>query len=77
MYGRRIVGGKISILKPQLQVNPLNENVVNKKVEEVVSQQHLGNNGKEIINNSLETKKTEPLKKTRNEKILKFINFQI
>jgi hypothetical protein len=77
MYGRRIVGGKISILKPP-QANPLYlDNVVKKTVEEVVTKPLEKSNEKVVMNNNLETKKTEPLRKIRNEKILKFINFQI
>jgi hypothetical protein len=82
MYGaKRFIGGKLSVLKPQLQVvNPLGDNnIIHKKVEEVTTQQPTNNLGKEkvIINNNLETKQMEPIKKTRNEKIMKFINFQI
>jgi hypothetical protein len=81
MYGsKRYIGGKLGIYKPQVQVSPLGlglDNVVSKRVEEV--QQPLANNNNEkiVINNSLETRRTEPIKKTRNEKIMKFINFQI
>ncbi len=79
MYSRKIVGGKLSFLKSK-PVQPLSDNVVNKKVEEVITpQQSLGSLEKEkvVVNNSLETKRLEPIRKTRNEKIMKFINFQI
>lgn len=77
MYGsKRFIGaGKLGI-KSQVQGLGL-DNVVNKKVEEVHQPLANNNNEKVVINNSLETRRTEPIKKTRNEKIMKFINFQI
>lgn len=78
MYGsKRFIGaGKLGIIKSQVQGSGL-DNVVNKKVEEVHQPLANNNNEKIVINNSLETKRMEPIKKTRNEKIMKFINFQI